>query len=361
MLDENNKLLLGGIFIYSDIKNNFFHGNFNGITYISDPLQTNNFFYTDKTLSGYVNYETVFNDKWEGKIGLRVENFEAKGKTDSNESISNTKNTYLFPSLSLLFISNENNEFSLDINSYINRPTYAQLNPFIKYNSSNSYSISNPNLLPTLTHEITLAYSLKSIFLVNFIYAYDKNLLENFDILLPNNNIQVTTSNYGKGNDFNANLLYTNNFFNKNWNFTASFDYIYSDSKGYYNDYNMSFSNNSYSFKLKNQILLSQSKNLNMSFVYGYKSSNKTIYGNLNNLHSLELEFTKSYKDFNFSLNAFDILRTDLKISESKEMYNFYKKIDYFKNYSIGIRYNFGNNKVKKIEEKKSEINKRLL
>jgi hemolysin activation/secretion protein len=186
-------------------------------------------------------------------------------------------------------------------------------------------------------------------------------LLENFDILLPNNNIQVTTSNYGKGNDFNANLLYTNNFFNKNWNFTASFDYIYSDSKGYYNDYNMSFSNNSYSFKLKNQILLSQSKNLNMSFVYGYKSSNKTIYGNLNNLHSLELEFTKSYKDFNFSLNAFDILRTDLKISESKEMYNFYKKIDYFKNYSIGIRYNFGNNKVKKIEEKKSEINKRLL
>jgi hypothetical protein len=38
---------------------------------------------------------------------------------------------------------NENNEISLDASSYILRPYYTQLNPFVRYNSSNSYTINN--------------------------------------------------------------------------------------------------------------------------------------------------------------------------------------------------------------------------
>ena len=361
IINEDNKLFFGGNFIYSDIKNDFFHGNFEGLGYVSDPLQTNNYTYTDKTLAGYINYEKIFNEKWEGKIGFRLENFEGKGRTITNDDITKIKNTYLFPSFSLLFMPNENNEISLDASSYILRPYYTQLNPFVRYNSSNSYTINNPNLLPTLSYELTLGYSFKNRYFLNVSYIYDKNLFNDFDIVLPSNLIQRTTANYGNGNDINLNFTYTNNFFNKNLNFTAIFNYKYQDSYGFYNDFDMSFQNNSYSFRLKNQINLSKEKDFNMSLIYGYNSSINAVFGNLNNLHSLVLDFTKTYKNFNFSLSAYDLLRPNLNITENKATYSFLKNIEYFRNIKFSLRYNFGNKKIKKIEDKSSEINNRLL
>jgi len=53
---------------------------------------------------------------------------------------------------------------------------------------------------------------------------------------------------------------------------------------------------------------------------------------------------------------------TDLKILEQKQDYNFNKLIKYYKTAYITLSYQFGNNKVKRVEEKtNSEINKRLL
>jgi len=361
IINGDNKLYFGGNFAYSNIENNFFHGIFDGYGYISDPLQTNSFSYIDKVISGYVSYEKIINDKWESKIGIRIENFKAKGKTPQNSNQLNISNTYFLPSLAFLFIPNENNELSFDLSSYITRPSYIQVNPFIKYNSSNSYTINNPNLLPTLTHEVTLEYSYKNNFIVNLSYAYDKNLFNEFDIVLPDNTIQITTSNYGNGNDLNLNLVYTNNFYNKNWTLAASFYLNYSDTKGGYNNVDLSFSNTSYSFRLKNQINLSKNKNFNIGIIYKYSAADKWISGNLTNFQSLFIDLNKSYKNFNFSFEAFDLALSSMKFDENKTSYNFYKKINYFKTFSLSVRYNFGNKKVKKIDEKKSEINKRLL
>lgn len=360
IINEDNKLYYGGNFIYSNIKNIFFHGNFDGINYVSDPLQTNSFTYTDKTIAGYINYEKIFNEKWEGKIGLRIEKFSGYGSKETKNNKTDINNTYLFPSFSLLFIPNENNEISLDASSYILRPYYSQLNPFIRYNSSNSYTISNTNLLPTLSYELNLDYSYKNKYFINLTYIYDKNLFNDFDIVLPSNLIQKTTANYGNGNEVNMNFIYTNTFFSKNFNFTASFNYIYRNSKGLYNDFDMTFSNNFYALKLKNQINLSKKKNFNMGFVYGIRSSNKSVSGNLQNFQSLDIDMTKTYKSFYFIFGASNLTFSKLKIEEIKNNYSFLKNTDYFKTFSITIRYNFGNKKVKKIEDINSEINKRL-
>ncbi|TAF64953.1 MAG: hypothetical protein EAZ55_09845 [Cytophagales bacterium] len=355
VVNDNSTLYFGGNFIYSDIKNDFFHGNFDGTDYLSDPLQSNIFTYTDKTIAGYIIYE-ILNEKWEGKIGLRLENFEGKGTTASNANKTDIKNTYLFPSLSFLFMPNDDNEISLDLNSYIIRPYYSQLNPFIRYNSTNSYTISNPNLLPSLSYELTLGYAFQYTYFINLSYAYTENLFNEFDVVLPSNLIQKTTANYGSGNEFYLDFIYTNQFFSKNLNFTASFEYIYNDSKGYYNDFDMSYSNHFYSFRLKNQINLSKKKDLNFSCIYAYSSIDRSVLGQMNALHSLRLELTKTYKNFSASFSVYDILRADLEFSEAKELYGFYKKIDYFKNFRLNFRYNFGNKKVNTIDEKKSDI-----
>lgn len=360
IINDDNKLFFGGNFIYSDIKNDFFHGNFDGLGYVSDPLQTNNFTYTDKTLAGYINYEKIFNEKWEGKIGLRLENFEGKGSTITNNDITRIKNTYLFPSFSLLFLPNDNNQISADISSSISRPYYTQLNPFRRFNSSNAYTINNPNLLPTLSYEYVLSYSYKFKYFFNITYSHDKNLFNDFDIVLPNNFIQTTTANYGSSNDLFLSFIYVKYFFKNNWNMSATFNYNYNNTKGIYDNFDLSFSNTSYNFFIKNQINLSKKKDFNIQFVYGYYSSNKSVIGNLNYLHSFSVELNKTYKDFNFSLSAYDLLRDNLRLTENKATYSFDKHIDYFRNIKFSLRYNFGNKKVKKIEDKTSEINNRL-
>lgn len=361
VFNDENKLYFGGNYIFSNVKNYFFHGIFDGLNYISDPLQTNNFSYRDKTYAGYINYERIINEKWEGKIGLRLEKFTANGKSETNEKETNIDNTYIFPSFTLLYIPTDKHEISFDFTTHIHRSGYSQLNPFIRFNSTNSYTINNPNLLPTLSYEFAIEYSYDSKFFVNLEYTDDRNMFNEFDIVLPNNFIQRTTANYGNSNYYNINLIYSNKFFKKNWKFTSSFDFAYNETKGYFNNYDMSFNNSSYDFKLKNQINLSKNKDFNMSFIYGYSSNDRSILGTMNSLHSLKIEFTKTYKNYNFSLYAYDLLRTDLEFTENKLEYSFFKKNDYFRNINISIRYNFGNEKVNIIEEKNTEINNRLL
>lgn len=361
IIDENNKLLIGGNFIYSNIKNFFFQGNFDGVNYISDPLQTNDFRYRDYTSSIYLNYEKIINEKWQGKIGIRFENFYASGKTDNGTNQTSLKNTYFFPSLSLLFMLNENHEFSLDFGSYIFRPYYTQVNPFVKYTSSNSYTINNPNLLPSLSYELAFSYSFYNDFIFNIDYSYDKNLFNDFDIVLPNNFVQTTTANYGVSNSFHFGFIYSKSFFKEYWNFSALLNYMIDDSKGNYGVYNMDYKNSSYSINLKNQIRLSAKKDFYSSFIYKYHSSNSSVIGDMKALHSLVIELTKTVKNFNITLSADDLAMSDVMIRENKLSYSFYKKIDYFQTYSLSIRYNFGNKKVKKVSEKNNDINNRLL
>lgn len=361
VINKNSKLFIGGNFIVSNIRNLFFQGNFNGLEYISDPLQTNNFKYKDYTTSAYVNFEKVINYKWQGKVGIRIEKFNASGETDNNSNHTNIKNIYLFPSFSLLYVPNDNNEFSLDFGSYIFRPYYTQLNPFVKYTSSNSYTINNPNLLPSLSYEVTFSYSFYKDFIFNIDYSYDKNLFNDFDIVLPNNFIQTSIANYGNSNSIHFGFIYSKDFFKRYWNFSTRLNYTIDNSKGSFGSYNMDYQNSSYSINAKNQIRLSAKKDFYASFIYQYHSNNSSVVGNIKALHSLNIDVTKTIKNFNIILSVYDLALSDIVIEEKKPAYSFFKKTEYFKTYSLSVRYNFGNKKVKKVSEQNSDINNRLL
>ncbi|MDV2446091.1 hypothetical protein CMU93_01075 [Elizabethkingia anophelis] len=362
VINKNSKLYLGALYTNSDITNDFFFGNFNGNQYISDPKQTNRFKYKDNIVAGYISYERVFNNKWEAKAGLRLESFKAEGRTNTNNEHLKFENIYVFPSLSLLFTPNDNHEFSLDSGSYIFRPSYNQLNPFVNYTSPNSFKINNSTLKPTLTYEVNFNYSFYKNYMLDIGYEYNKNLFNSFDVVLPNNWIMTTTANYGNSNTAYLNFIYTNSFFKGYWNFSVIADYSYDKTSGRYNGTEMSFENNQYSFKTKNQIALNSKKDFSLSVNYGYSSGKRYVMGAINNLHSLEIVISKTYKNFNFSIGGYDLARADLKINDHKESYRFQKAVDYYKTIYLSINYSFGNKKVKRIQKKSdSDIDKRLL
>ena len=361
-LDEDNILSIGAFFTRSKINNDFFFGDFDGANYVSDPQQTNKFEYKDDILAGYFNIEKVFNEKWEGQLGLRVENFKAQGKTETDSEQLKIDNTYLFPSFSLLFLLNDSNEFSLDFGSYILRPGYSHLNPFIHITSPNSFKINNPSLKPILTYELNFNYSFQENYMLDVGYEINKDLFNEFDIVLPGNEIMTTTANYGNSNAIFFNFIYSNRFFKNNWDLSAILDYSYEKAKGSFQGVDMGFLNSRYSFKIKNQINLSKEKDFSLGMNYGYSSRSRFVGGEFNGLHSLEVIISKNFKNFNISIGGYDLVRADLRISEYKQNYNFSKLIKYYKTAFITFNYQFGNRKVKKIHEKDDkETNRRLL
>src|SRR5690606_40794019 len=97
---------------------------------IFDISQSNQFKYEENTQAVYFSAQKEITEKWEAKIGLRLENTQLKGNSVTLNQENETNYTKLFPTAYLSFTPNDNHSFSLNYNRRINRPNYNFLNPF---------------------------------------------------------------------------------------------------------------------------------------------------------------------------------------------------------------------------------------
>ena len=355
---NDDVLRFGAYYNYGTTKNNFFYGNFNGVEYISDPLRSNEFKYSDNILAAYLIYQKILGDNWETEIGLRWETYMGEGK--SANITTTQENNYIFPSISVLFYAGDNSEFSLDYRSSIQRPPYNYYNPNIYFTSANSYKKNNPNLLPILGQTIAFNYSFLKHYSIDIEYTYAKNTYNDFDIVQPNGLIETITDNYGNGNEIWLDFTYNKQFFKDRWNLTTSLSYFYDKNKGIYNGINLGFKNDEWGYNLKNYIYLNEDKNAMLNIIYGYSSSNRSILGKMNALHSLIFELSKSFNNLNFTIGAYDLLRPNIELNENKEEYSFYKNYEYYKTVYFRLSYFFGNRKVKSVNNKQDELKDRI-
>ncbi|WP_196889258.1 TonB-dependent receptor [Aureivirga sp. CE67] len=353
---QNDAILKYGVLgNYSKINNDFFFGNFENPIYVSDPKQSNKFDYKEYTISAYASYETVISKKIEGGFGLRLEHFSSEGETETVKNEVNIENTYLFPSLFLLYDPSDNHEFTLDLVSNIMRAPYRNLNPFLEYTSPNSYRISNPNLKPILSYEALLNYTFFDDFSFDFEYIHDQDLFNDFDVVLPNNDIEILTDNYGNSNSYYLGFMYSNTFFHGNWNVSTTTEFTYDNTNGAYNGINLDYENKNFTFNLRNFVNLSKKNDLQFSCDYGFTSTSTNIFGERNALHSLKVTLSRTFNNFSVNIGAYDLAREDLILKEDRGTYSFYKKKNYYKTAYINLRYDFGKKKVKKIYNKKIE------
>lgn len=356
---NDNVLQVGIDYTKGDLKNDFFYGNFNGTEYISDASRSNSFKYTDDYFAAYTTYQAEIGDKWETEIGLRWENYNGTGKSDM---VANTKqkNSYLFPSLSLMYSVNKNHKISLDYSYSIFRPSYSSYNPNTYFTSANTYVVYNPNILPSLSHSIAVNYNFLKKFNFDVEYSFGKNSFTDFDIVQPNGLIEHRVDNYGKGDSWWLYFNYNDKFFNEYWDFNFSTGYSYDHSKGYANTNYLNFDSNSWYFKLKNYIFLNSKKNTVLNLNYGFNSPDQSILGKMNALHSLNFELSKSYKNWNFSFGTYDILESNVKLKENREDYSFHKTRKAYQTFYLNLSYLFGNRKVKSVSGKQSDASNRL-
>lgn len=149
---------------------------YDGNQWVVDPLQSNRFDYDESTAAAYVGAERNFTDSFFGKLGLRYEYTDVNGHQDIGNERHNNSYGYLFPSLNLSWNHVRVGRFAVSYAMGITRSNFADLNPFRYYTTTSDYVSGNPDLKPSIAHNVEVNYSFKGIYAVLY-NSYNHNAI----------------------------------------------------------------------------------------------------------------------------------------------------------------------------------------
>jgi len=314
-----------------------------------DPNQSNRFTYTENNQAFYVNADRKFGEKWNFQMGLRLENTQTTGFSETLNQ--ETVNDYLklFPTFYASYKKNENNSFSLNYGKRINRPRFDLLNPFRIYINSNSYSEGNPFLRPSFSDNFELAHSYKEILRTS---VFVNSVTSGYGVLFtsnPETNTQIVTrENYFKNLNYGVGETYSAAF--ADWWSSENSLYFLGAKTEFIKDINATPSNSlQIDLSTNNTFILGKTSKLQIDFSYstpfksglyevGYMSSfdigfKQDLFNKTLQVAFLANDiFNSSYlKDYTSVVNGVK------QVYEQKESNRFVR---------LSVVYNFGNKKI---------------
>ena len=275
--------------------------------------------YNRQTTSGFIELQSSLN-KFDFILGLRGENYNINGKTNSND-LTPFNQFRLFPNASIQYNLASQIYVNVNYNKKINLPSTSSLNPNnTNYQNQNVSYAGNPQLEPTIFDNYEIEISAFDYANIGYSVNTAKNQVVNRVLLNNNNQASSVTLNVDeiKIHNLNISLPLPYMLFTKGLAETLKMDfnpdkinflYIYAGyqkhqiprlvTKGFWN------------FNLMSQILLPKE----IKFVTNY--SYNTTGGNYNYFigtkpfnHSLDMSFSKKFlnNQLSLSLNFDDIL-----------------------------------------------------
>ncbi|MEN9569130.1 MAG: hypothetical protein RL172_361 [Bacteroidota bacterium] len=167
----------------------------NGVK-VRDLGRSNHFIYDEQIKAAYVNVTKPLSKKWNAQAGLRVENTLSKGNQATTRETFRRNYTQLFPTLFISYEANEKNSFSANYGRRIERPDYADLNPFFFFLDKYTYQAGNTNLRPQFSHNIEASHTYGGSFTTTLNYTKTTDLIN--DVIDQNeekNETFITKSN----------------------------------------------------------------------------------------------------------------------------------------------------------------------
>jgi hypothetical protein len=332
----------------NSISDVFFYNTITG-TPVLDPQQSNRFKYTENNQAIYINGDKKINDKWNFQLGLRLENTNTTGfsETLNQETINNYLK--LFPTFFASYKKNENNTFSLNYGRRINRPRFDLLNPFRIYISSNSYAEGNPFLKPSFSDNFEFSYSYKEILRTNI---YVNSVTNGYGILFtsnPETNTQIITrDNYFKSINFGIGETYSASF--AKWWSSENTLYFLGAKTDLIKDIDALTSNSlQVEFSTNNTFSLSKTSKLQVDFNYSSPVDDGLYHIGYSSSFNIGFKQDLLNKTLQIAFLANDIFNTSY-LKDFTSVVNGVKQV-YSNNDSnrfvrLSIVYNFGNKKI---------------
>jgi iron complex outermembrane recepter protein len=166
------------------VYNNVFFGKS-----ILDSGRSNHFIYKENVNAAYVNYSRKLSKKWSAQVGLRLENTTSDGDSKGYEyDVTSQKFVYrqrlfkrnytqLFPTAFFQYTANEKNTFVLNYGRRIERPNYADLNPFVTFLDIYTFEQGNPRLNPQFAHNVELSHTYSGFLTTTLNYSSTNNII----------------------------------------------------------------------------------------------------------------------------------------------------------------------------------------
>ena len=338
----------------SFIDNTYKIQSFNTIsgTPVINPLQSDDFEYSENKQALYVNLSKKINEKLETQIGLRAENTQAEGI--SNRLSETNKFEYLefFPTVYLSYSLNDANSFSFNYGRRINRPSFGQLNPARNYINSNTFSVGNPFLQPSFTDNLELTHTYKGKLVTQLFLSYESDGFGSVFSADNDTNIQsVIKENYFNRYDYGISQFYTFNEISW-WESQNSIYLLNSDSKIFNRDIDAEIKNSfRYYIATNNSFALNKSKTIKSQVNFWYSSAYDNNIYEYSDGYKLDavLQFNFMQKQLQTSIGVYDIFNSSpfsrtTEVNDVRQVYTVFPSNRYFR---MSLVYKMGSKKVK--------------
>lgn len=143
-----------------------------------DYRRSNHFVYKENINAAYISYSRPLSKKWKSQVGLRLENTHATGHQLTTGQIFKRNYTQLFPTAYVQYTVNEKNQLMLNYGRRVNRPNYADLNPFIHFLDRYTFEQGNPDLKPQFSHTIELSHTYKGYLTSTLNYSSTHDIIQ---------------------------------------------------------------------------------------------------------------------------------------------------------------------------------------
>ncbi|MEN9685140.1 MAG: hypothetical protein RLZZ28_926 [Bacteroidota bacterium] len=174
--------------------------------YVPDNKASNIFDFHERVHAAYFQYKNIIGSvdstRWKYEIGLRLEQSDNNGKTNSQSVSFNNNYLNLFPTATLVYFVNPTDFIKLNYGRRINRPGMGQLNPFVDITDSLNPHSGNPYLKPELINTLEMGYNKEwkdLSFTLNVFYRQSTNIIRPYIFLDSNGVALVKPLNFGNG------------------------------------------------------------------------------------------------------------------------------------------------------------------
>lgn len=206
----------------------------------NDVNKTNHFLYHENNNAGYVNFSKEFK-KFNIQVGFRGEQTNISTKQEIGDVKFDSSYFQLFPSAFFNYKLKDDQTLGLSVSRRIDRPGYADLNPFLFLIDVSTYATGNPGLLPQLTWSYELSYTMKNLnFSLSYSHTKDEQnvTLARFKEVFPNipsaDNVTVQIPINLKSSDYFGVTVAAPIRINKWWNMINNADLYYQKFNGYF-------------------------------------------------------------------------------------------------------------------------------
>ncbi len=151
--------------------------------------RSNHFVYDEHINAAYVIVSKSIKNL-ELNAGLRLENTVSRGHQLTNDSTFRRNYTNLFPNLGVGFNANKKNQLNFSYSRRVSRPDYGDLNPFVSFIDSLTYSKGNPYLQPQFTNNFEISHTYNRFLTTTVNYTHTNDIITS---LLKQDNEKRTT------------------------------------------------------------------------------------------------------------------------------------------------------------------------